>query len=250
MCGASAVQEIISPRSCESKPYSADAQEELPSTACSSVWLNESPRESPRASPFDSSEEDEEALTADVPALLDAMNHAAEEVNGLERQRSEAQKRHQQHIQEWRRQYEALRENFGSRVLDEAARLLEAEDAVKDASDSAQAVLAELVAAGPSSAADAAYAEALAVYRKAHDRARHVRESTSGRYAARPLQALKHLARELRSEERGLLRLAKHAETCKRRYGHAMAELDRISTAVHTQRRLGRAALADVDGRP
>lgn len=87
-------------------------------------------------------EEREGELTREVPSLLEAMNRASGEVNTLERQATEAQKRYRQLLEQWSRLYEDLRAQYGS-TIDRARPYFDAAQALSNASQRVQCVVRE-----------------------------------------------------------------------------------------------------------
>lgn len=193
--------------------------------------------------------QEEEPLDADVPTLLETMNMAAEEVNRLERQGSEVQHRYRQRLAHWTSSRAELMATHGCKEIDRASRVLAAEAALRAAAGHAEAALGALVAgsgarsgAAGVSGADAEYAAALAAYREAHEGARRLRARAPEKTLEKAVPALRTLQRRakcLSSDHQSIAELAQRASASKGLYGSSMAELERISEAIHATRSRG-----------
>lgn len=83
----------------------------------------------------------EESITSKVPALLEAMNHASDEVNSLDRQFSEAEQRHQQQLSGLNVLQEGLFAQFGEQAVNRARPIFKASQDFEEAAQRAQAAL-------------------------------------------------------------------------------------------------------------
>eukprot|EP00930_Biecheleria_cincta_P051794 TRINITY_DN37008_c0_g1_i1.p1 TRINITY_DN37008_c0_g1~~TRINITY_DN37008_c0_g1_i1.p1 ORF type:complete len:313 (-),score=88.96 TRINITY_DN37008_c0_g1_i1:15-953(-) len=88
----------------------------------------------------------EESMTSRVPTLLEAMNHASDEVNSLDRQAGEAEQRHQQQLDGLSVLQEGLFARFGEQAVNRARPFFKASQDFEEAAQKAQAALRDFSA--------------------------------------------------------------------------------------------------------
>lgn len=186
----------------------------------------------------------EEELTRQVPALLDAMNRAATEVNALERRTSEAQLRYKRRLGHWNRLYEDLRSLYGSsfdRVkpyFDRAEAALECIQGVVDEFSRAQHD-------APHDLQDRLdrlqhrCAAAVREHREAQQALARWRKKVGDAASKRTLpcfRLLREHQQRLLVEQGRIHELEERTGAAKTAYGRSMRELERISMEVHRVR--------------
>jgi len=181
-----------------------------------------------------------------VPGLLEEMNQAAADVNLFEQACSQAVSSYQERLAQWNVQYRQLRTSCGYRAFERASRLIRAEEVLEEASRAVEAATAAFCACADGTCASTCLARegdcvrALAAYQEAQRKHRARHERLSERTLKSVLPRLRQLLEQraaLASEQERLAELGLRVQASKHRYGNSMAQLEKISEAIHCRRR-------------
>jgi len=191
--------------------------------------------------------------TSAVPELLEEMNHSAEQTNKLELHASKAEMRYRQRLAHWSRLHKDLIEEHGARSVDRARRYFEADEALQAAAERVRDISQQISAAGLGTKVAHGMElddETMAQRKREHevaliDFSEALRSVEYWRAKAGEkrlnsilpsLRLLRGHAKRLDTEQERIAALSQRIRVSKARYRSSMAELERISNAIHEAR--------------